>query len=105
MEHGEGGERAQEEYQCPVCRKGGFTTLKGVAEHCAEQTATSSGTRGQETTEKREDIESSIVSTDTNMLIVAELKKTQRQQDAYRREDKAYREMQMSVNIEDRRQL
>ena len=73
MEHGEGGERAQaaaaEEYQCPVCRTGGFTTLKGAAEHCAEQTATSSGTRGQETTDDREDIESSVVSTDTNMLI------------------------------------
>ena len=88
MAMAEGGVR--QEYQCPVCRVGGFDAMQEAAAHWGETLggnerhgreegqAHAQGPGGQADGEERE---SSVVSTDTTMLVVEELKTMQKQQE------------------------
>ena len=88
MANGEGGDGVHEEYRCPVCSQGGFSTLRGAAEHCtgqanlmtealggqAAQEATEETLGGQAAQEETEETASSVRSADAQVAIAEEIK-------------------------------
>ena len=101
MASGEGGDGVHEEFRCPVCNQGGFSTLRGAAEHCTGQATEASGGP-----EENEETASSVKSADTQM-IVDEIRTLRTQQEKYREEDQAllqtWTKTQSGINVEDRK--